>query len=192
MRMRSVGLAAALFAGLLSLCGASCGGANSGGRGPGGPLPRYGGHSVELFDNGIEPRAFGYTLELTPTPRGDNLLRERTQTGDAVLRVRVVTITAKNEDSGPSWQIGLHTLERLAGERPPDTDFTLQVSGTDSGAGILRSFESRMIGKTFVAFLREFARPNVEGESDTRFHMADDGKNELDAIRAAALTGQFR
>jgi hypothetical protein len=180
---------------LLAVSGGGCGGA--GAEGPQGNFPPYGGHAADLFDDNIEPQAVGDTMAASGTdPRTDNLLRERTQVGDVVLRVRVMTVTEKrDDDGGRSWELSMHTQERLAGDHPPKdlgTDFVLRVDRTDPAAGIMRAFESSLVDKRFVAFLREFARQDNSGEPDLHFHLAPDDKNELEAVKAAVLMGEVQ
>jgi hypothetical protein len=141
---------------------------------------------MELFDNGIEPAAVGYKLGRETPPGGDARLRERAQVGDVVVHGRVVTVTSKQVESGTSWQIGFHTLEKLAGGRPSPGDFTLKVEPTDPAAGIMRSFEARLVGKTFVVFLREFAPSSSVADTVVHFHVAQDDKDEIDAVRMAS------
>lgn len=118
-----------LLAGLLVFSSSSaCGG--KGADGPDREYAPYTGRAVDLFDDGIDPIAVGYQLEPGPAPATDARLRERVQTGDAVVRARVVTVTSKKEDSGRSWQLGLHMIERLAGTGPLEADFTLDVEAT--------------------------------------------------------------
>ena len=105
--------------------------------------------------------------------------------GDAVVRARVTTVTSKEEDRGRSWQLGFHSLERLGGTGPLETDFVLRVGPTDAAAGLVRAFETRLIGQTFVGFVREFIRPG--GETELHFHLAPDTKDEVDAVTAAIL-----
>jgi hypothetical protein len=150
-------------------------------------LPAYAGHEVELFDDAIEARAVGYELERgTPPPMNDNILRERAQVGDAVVRARVTTVTSKNEVRGQSWQIGLHTVEKLGGSGRLDPDFTLQVQSNGPAAGIMRAIGPQMIGMAFVAFVREFARPSAPPEdSDLHFHLAQDSRAGAAAVHSA-------
>jgi hypothetical protein len=176
----------------------ACGGNTAEAARPTRPLPSYSAHWVDLFDDALEPNAVGGIggFQLAPTeagrtaPRSDNLLRERTQVGDAVVRARVTTLTSKEEDRGRSWQLGLHTLERLGGSGPLEADFVLRVGVTDAAAGIVRAFETRLIGRTFVAFVREFSRPG--GDSELHFHLAPDTKDEVDAVAAAVLLNPVR
>ncbi len=170
---------------------AACGAGTPGARSPGWQAPPYSSHDAELFDDGIEPAAVGYAEDRPSTPQADSRLRERAQIGDGILRVRVVTVTSKQEDSGPGWLIGFHTLEKIAGASPPEGDFTLQVDSASPAAGIVRAFEGRLIGKTFLAFVREFARP-ASGEGRWHFHLAPDAKDQIDASRSAAALGEVR
>jgi hypothetical protein len=191
MRRSPVALAAlALATGTILACG---GGGIPDSRNPDRPLPDYGGHLAELFDDGIEPTAMGYPSDTTAgQPNGDTRLRERTQVGDAVVRAKVTTVTSKNEDRGRSWQLGLHTVERLAGTGFLEKDFLLAVDPTDAASGILKGFEARLIGQSFVVFVREFRRPKSPGDSDLHFHLAADSPDEIKAVKDAVLLDKVK
>jgi hypothetical protein len=157
-------------------------------QGPGRPLPTYVGHSTELFDDSIDPSAVGISLDVGVDPRSDRKLRERTQTGDAVMRVRVTTITSKEDEGATRYVVGLRTLAKLAGQFPPPDTFEITVGKSNPSAGLLRGLEGQIVGKTFVAFVRAFVRP--DGDPELHFHLASDSKVELAAVSdAAALAG---
>jgi hypothetical protein len=183
--VRLLGLAAIA----LTIVLASCSSAKPAAVVPTHVLPAYGGHEAALFDDGIDPQAVGYSLEPAVSPRQDTLLRERTRLGDRVVRAQVTSITSTRNESGPTWQIGLHTLERLAGEREADPDFTLHVKATAPGAKVMRVFDRRLIGLPLLAFMREFEPTNGDGPGELHFHLASQDKDELDAVRVAALPG---
>lgn len=185
--------AVACWIGIAALGLAACGGA-SGARGSDRPLPPYSGHVAELFDDGIEPLAVGYAMDTNVSPQGDTRLRERTQTGDAVVRARVMTVTSKAEDSGRTWQIGLQAIERLGGSGPLDKDFVLTVAPNEPAAGLVQAFERQLIGKTVVVFVREFAHAGApSGEAgDLRFHVSADSPEVLKAVTNAVLAQQVR
>jgi hypothetical protein len=106
----------------------------------------------------------------------------------------------------------LHLVETVTGKHPPAQDFTFAIPGTAAAATVVRTVEPRLIGATFVVFVREFASPRTseddgdgraqgldehetKGEqakatrSELHFHFARDDKAELGAIRrASALT----
>jgi hypothetical protein len=168
-------------------CLVSCGGGTPDARNPDRPLPPYVGHATELFDDGIDPTAVGFPGDPSGSPLGDNRVRERTQIGDAVVRARVRTVTSKVEDRGNSWQIGFHVVERLGGAGPLEADFTVPVLASDPAAGIVHAFEARLIGKTFIVFVREFSHAgSPQGDpGDLRFHVSGDTPDENKAVRAA-------
>jgi hypothetical protein len=184
MRLPSMFLAMAL-----ALVG-GCGPATPDPAYPSRSLPAYEGRSTELFDDGIEPRAVGIEVEATGKTKGDAALRERTQVGDATLRVRVSTVTSKDEDTGTTYQVGFRTLEKLAGQHPPGEEFVVRVDRTSTAAGILKSFEGRLVGMTFIAFVRAFVRP--DGDHELHFHLAPDKKDVLDAVHAAMALGELQ
>src|ERR1700722_6864315 len=130
---REAGVFAFVVAGAVCACGGSTLDARSAAR----PLPPHIGHPTDLFDDAIEPMAVGFPLDPSASPQGDTRVRERTQTGDAVVRARIRTVTSKDEDRGTSWQIGLHVVERLGGTGPVDPDFTLSVAPADPAGGIV-------------------------------------------------------
>jgi hypothetical protein len=174
--------------GVVGLALAACGGKG----GAGANFPAYTGHPTELFDDGIDPIAVGYQLEPGPPPAGDAKLRERVQTADAVVRAKVTTVTSKKEDTGRSWQLGMHLLGRLAGSGKMDDDFSLDVESTDQGAGMVKAFEANLVGATFVVAAKTFAKEGAPGESDLHFHLSADKPDVLAAIKQAVLLEQVR
>jgi hypothetical protein len=164
-----------------------------GGRDPNDPsraVSGYSGHLVTLFDDGIEPAAVGLDLDKGYSPRLDRLLRERAQVGDAVVRVRVSTLTGKVDGPEATYQLGLHTVEKLIGEDPPPTDFVVQVTKTSPSLGIVKSLDSRLVGYAFVAFVRQFALPN--GDRELHFHLAPDTKDVKAAIGDATVMSELK
>ncbi|AKV01475.1 hypothetical protein AKJ09_08138 [Labilithrix luteola] len=188
--MRALALAGILgglgLVGLLSACGSSSGGPNS----PSRPLPAYAGRSATLFDDTIEPAGVGLDFQKGYQPRHDPLVRERSQTSDAVIRVRVSTVTAKKDGPEVVYQLGLHTVEKVAGENPPETDFTVQITKSSESLGIMKNFESRLVGYPFVAFVREFVRP--DGDREIHFHLAPDTKDVKVAVSDALALGELK
>jgi hypothetical protein len=184
-----------------SLSAAACGAAASTPQTPQ-SYPPYDSHSAELFDNEIEPEAVGFPTEHASNPGSDNRLRERSQTGDAVVRARVMTV---DEDTTQNWQLVLHTIENLhaasgnnGGASAPSADFTLHVQPTDPAAGIVGSMSTHLVGRTFVVFMRSFTHTPTAAEAkggeaiagsqpDVHFHIGPDSKDEIEAIRNSIL-----
>jgi hypothetical protein len=156
-------------------------------------LPAYEAHQKELFDNAIEPAAVGLSLDDSArTPITDTILRERTQTGDAVVRAKVQTVTEKkeSENNNVEFQLGLQVVEKLAGEHPPPDDFVVRLDQTSPSAGIVNSLGARLGGKTFVVFLRQFKGD----DNEPRFyaHFAADSKDVIAAVKDAVALAEFK
>ena len=180
-------VAVALLASSAALLGCSGGTAGSG---PNRPVSTYSGRQADLFDDTIEPAAVGLDFDRGYSPRLDKVLRERAQVGDAVLRVRVSTVTAKTDGPDSNYQLGLHTVEKLAGNHPPPTDFTVQINKASESHGIMKNFESRLVGYSFIAFVREFAHPS--GDREVHFHLAPDTKDVKAAVGDAMIMGELK
>src|SRR5687767_13733800 len=102
------------------------------------------------------------------------MLRERAQLPDAVLRVKVQTVTSKRDGSDPTYQLGLKTVEQLAGAHPPWADFQLTITKASVSYVIMKNFESWFVTYPFVVFAREFVR--ADGDRETHFHLAPDSR----------------
>ncbi len=166
-----------------------------GGPGADGPrraLPPYTGHAVDLFDDAIEPQAVGLELEGGRNPKGDPILRERTQVADAVVRVRITTVTGKSEESGLTYQLGFRVVDQITGPHPPTTEFSIKLAPRAQAIGIIRNFEDRLVTMklTFLAFLRGFARPD-DPDGEMHFHLSRDSKEVLAAVMEAATLGEL-
>jgi hypothetical protein len=183
-----VRLARASFAALSLVALVACGGRSSAPAAR--PIAAYSGRAAELFDDTIEPAAVGLDFDRGYSPRSDPLLRERAQTADASVRVRVATVTAKKNGPEETYQLGLHTVEVLTGKNAPPVDFTVTISKTSESHGIVKNFEARLIGYSFVAFVREFAMPS--GDRELHFHLAPDTKDVKKAVDDAMVIGGLK
>ena len=151
-------------------------------------LPSYAGHESQLFDDTVEPAAVGLDYQKSYVARGDMALRERAQMSDAVLRVRVTTFTVKDTGAEATYQINLRIVEKVTGKYPPADDFSITVDKSSESYGIMKSFESRLVGYSFVAFVRSYVRP--DGDSVLHFHLSPDTKDVKLAISDALLLGE--
>jgi hypothetical protein len=167
---------------------AACGGPDA--NAPSRPLPAYEGHQAELFDDAIDPRAVGLNLDEARTPQTDSAVRERTQVGDAVVRAKVQTITQRHDGEAVEYQLGLQVLEKLGGEHAPPDEFVIRFDKTSPSAGIVRSLDARLGGKTFVVFVREFKDAN--GEPRFYAHFAADTKDVIAAVKDAMALSEFK
>lgn len=176
-------------ASLLALGAVACE-PSRGANGPSRPLPTYSGRASELFDDTIEPAGVGLDFDKGYNPKTDPVLRERAQVSDAVVRVRVATVTSKKDGPVATYEMGLHPVERLAGAHVPTEDFTVHVSKASDSFGIMKNFETRLVGYPFVAFVREFVRP--DGDKEIHFHLAPDTKEVKAAVNEAVILGEVK
>jgi hypothetical protein len=166
---------------------AGCG-PTAGAQNPSRPLPSYAGRAADLFDDALDPAGVGMDFDKGYTPRADPLLRERAQVADAVLRVKVSTVTGKREGPEATYQLGLHTVEKMTGANPPASDFTVTINKASESHGIMKNFEGRLVGYPFVAFVREFVRP--DGDREVHFHLSPDTKDVKTAVSDAVILGE--
>lgn len=153
---------------LVALAAAGCAGSP-----PPRPLSSYGAHFAALFDDGIEGAAVGFAGEAKSyRPKADSLFRPRVEASDGVVRLKVVTISAKADATGTSFILTCRVEQQLAGAHAPTGTIELRVPSAAPSAGILRSLSESVVGMHFVAFLRDFVRP--DGEKETHFHFAPD------------------
>lgn len=174
----------------LAVCALGSGGCGPS-AGPGAknrPLPAYAGRAADLFDDSIDPAAVGMDFDKGYTAKADPLLRERAQVSDAVLRVKVSTVTGKKDGPESTYQLELHTVEKMTGANAPPPDFTVTVNKASEAHGIVKNFEGRLVGYPFVAFVREFVRP--DGDHEVHFHLSPDTTEVKSAVGNAVILGE--
>ena len=106
-----------------------------------------------------------------------------------MLRVRVATVTGKTDGPEQTYQLGLHTVEKMTGANAPPDDFTVGVNKSSESHGILKNFEGRLVGYPFIAFVREFVRP--DGDKEVHFHLSPDTTEVKSAVGNAVILGEI-
>lgn len=146
-------------------------------------LPRWEGHSREVFDDNIDPAAVGLSLD-GPSPRSDAHLRERAQTADVVARVRVQTVTVDSAGERQTYHLGIQVgVPTLAEAKLPDRTFELSIGSTSAAFGIARSFDARLRGQTFVGFMKRYG--SDDGDQVVHWHLAPDTAEVVAAVKEA-------
>jgi hypothetical protein len=147
------------------------------------PLPAYTGRGSALFDDSIAPDAVGVQLDRDRNPRTDAMLRERAQLADAALRVRIATITAREDGESSSYDLTMQTVERIAGANPPPETFTVRITPESESFPLVRGRQERLVGLRFVAIVRAFVRP--DGDEELHFRLEPDDPDVIAAVRDA-------
>jgi hypothetical protein len=166
-------------------------GDGGGAKAPTRPLPPYSGRPAQLFDDSFDAAAVGLDMDNSYHPKTDAQLRERAQSGDAVLRVKVTTVTNKVEDSGPTYEVGLKQTEWIAGDHPPGTDtFNIRMQKSQQTTGMMKSLEGRLVGMEFIVFMKAFKVG--DGEREFHVHFAPPSKDVKDAVGDAMALRELK
>jgi hypothetical protein len=151
------------------------------------PLPAYEGTYVQLFDDGIDPSSVGLA-DVTYRPRADPLLRNRTLKAEVVTRMRVSTVTVDVAAGHPIYRVQLTWVGAPFVQRGfPDTKVDLAIRAESPAFGVVKWLDTRLIGKTFIGFVRRFA-----GAEEPRigFHLSADDAEVVTAIEEARTLGE--
>jgi hypothetical protein len=154
------------------------------------PPAQYQGDQVLLFDDLIEPKAVGMDLEAHHDPRFDATFRTRAQSADMVMRARVETVTGLDQGPAPAYRLGFHLVDRLGGHKSPGDDFTIKIDEVAPAIGVLKAFGGRLVGKTFVLFVKSFV--GEEGDPVLHFHATADSAEVLAAVKEAVVLDEVK
>jgi hypothetical protein len=138
-----------------------------------------------VFDDNIDADAVGLSME-GPAPMSDAFLRERAQTAESVLRLRVRTVTVDSVGDKQTYHLGLEAEKPpLAGSGPPDTALEISVGPTAPAFSVTKAFDARLRGHAFIGFVRHFA--GDPGEPELHWHLSANNADVAAAVQAAAL-----
>ncbi len=187
--MRVLALAGLL--GPMSACSAAAA-ARAGAELPSRPLPAYAGRSATLFDDTIEPasRRAGLRQGLPAAPRSRRRRNAR-RSSDAVLRVRVSTVTAKKDGPEAVYQLGLHTVEKLAGKNPPAGGLHRPDQQVERVARHHEELRKPSRGLP-VRRVRPRVRSTRSGDREIHFHLAPDTKEVKLAVGELHARGRAK
>jgi len=146
-------------------------------------LPRFGPADAVLFDGRLvlEP-----ALEHADRARAAAKLHERARIADAVLRVRVQTVTRASVNLGVLYTVTVEPLApALAGDFTPGP-ISLSVSQDDPAFSSLRLLGARLVAKTLVLFLKSYS--GGPGQVTLRWHAEPDSADLQARVLAAAAT----
>jgi hypothetical protein len=150
-------------------------------------FPPYTGQATALFDDRIDASAVGLA-DVASKPRSDPALRARAQTGEAVSRVRVATVSVDSVGGRPNYHLTLDLLDGALVRRGFADEHVDISIGSDSPAfGVVKWLDTRLIGRTFIGFFHRYA--GTEGPQ-LRFHLSPDNPDVLGAVHEAAVLSE--
>jgi hypothetical protein len=151
-------------------------------------LPVFGPADAILFDDRLvlEP---GLENSYRADPRAK--LRERVRRADAVLRVRVGSVTRASANQGVVYALVVRRVGPTLAGQFSEAPFTLTVTRDDPGFSAVRQLERRLVAKTLVLFLKRYNGGPRQGT--LRWHAEPDSPALHALIQGAAReTGSER
>ena len=143
----------------------------------------YQGQATTLFDDRIDPNAVGLA-DVQSKPRIDPVLRARAQAAEAVARARIATVTVDSAAGKPVYRLNLDLGGGSIVRRGfNDEHVEISVRPDSPAFGVVKWLDTRLIGRTFVAFFHRYAGPE---EVMLKFHLSADDPEVLAAVREAA------
>jgi hypothetical protein len=71
----------------------------------------------------------------------------------------------------------------LVGSQPPDGALEVSVASSGPAFALIRAFETRLRGRSFIGFVRRFS--GDPGEPEVHWHLAADTSLVVSAVEAA-------
>jgi hypothetical protein len=173
---------------VFSCAGCGSGSAQSVGAADPSSIAQYTGRTVELFDDKIDAAAVGLA-DVNVRPRSDPALRERVTQAEAIAQMRVSTLTVDMVGGSPVYHVNLVLVTSLVSKGFSESRIELSIGPTSPSFGIVKWLDTRIIGRTFIGFIRRFAGPE---EPIIRFHLCADSPDVLAAIREAAALADLK
>jgi hypothetical protein len=180
----------ALLGAALSMASLGCGGPSAPASGSeSARFPAWEGRARAIYDDNIDPAAVGLTME-APSPRTDPFLRERTQTAELVARVRVTTVTVDTFGADVSYHLGLQVAAPPFSEpKLPDLGLELYIRPKGRAYAIVKAFDARLRGSSFIGFFHRF--DSEGGEPEIHWHLSPDSAEVAAAVREALALAEL-
>jgi hypothetical protein len=152
-------------------------------------FPGWESRAKDVFDDNIDPAALGLTTE-TLTFRTDPFLRERAQTAELVARFRVSTVTVDTFGADVSYHLGIQVIPQPFVEpKLSESSFELYIRPTGRAYAIVKAFDARLRGSSFIGFIHRFAGQG--GEPEIHWHLAPDSAEVAAAVKEALVLAEL-
>lgn len=151
-------------------------------------FPEYAGHAADLFDDKIDAEAVGLA-NVDVKPRNDPVLHERVNQAEAIGRLRVSTVTVDKIAGQPLYHVSFVVVTPLVNKDFPDNRIELSIGPRSPSFGIVKWLDTRLIGRTFIGFVRRYAGAE---EPVIRFHLSADSPDVVAAVHEATTLGDLK
>jgi hypothetical protein len=128
-------------------------------------LPEYTPEEASFFGDILEPSAFGLPTDVSPLV--DPKLKARAERADAVIRVRVATVSQELLAGKMGYTIALTVDPGPLAGAPPESPLEIRIGSSSPSLALVQSEDTHFVGKRFVVFVRRYAR---HGEPELHFH----------------------
>lgn len=150
-----------------------CGGSRQGLDIPLDELPEYTVEDARLFDDWLDPVAFGQDPAPQRRPRAS--VADLTQHADHVLKVRLRTVTRATTGSEIRYLLTLEPLGALAGGTLRG-ELEVVVGMGSRSASLLRTLDTQALGAEFIIFLKSY-----RSNGQHRWHFST--RHDRDSVR---------
>jgi hypothetical protein len=148
----------------------------------------YTGRAVELFDDKIDAAAVGLAT-VNNSPKNDPVLHDRVTGAEAIARMRVSTVTVDMAGGQPTYHVNIEIAASIVSRGFSENHIELSIGPSSPSFGIVKWLDTRIIGRTFIGFVRRFAGTD---EPVVRFHLSADTADVLSAVREAAALADLK
>jgi hypothetical protein len=169
---------------LLLLALAGCGGSQPRAASATEGLPEYTPEEAAIFGDDLSPSVFGLPTEI---PIGkDARLPDRLQGADAVVRVRVATVSEEELAGKKGFDLSLSVEPAPLKGRIDENPLEIRLGPTSPALSQVLTAGSQFVGRRFVLFVKRYAHQGERelhwhGEGDTpAFQQAVERTNALD------------
>ncbi|APS00038.1 hypothetical protein [Pajaroellobacter abortibovis] len=144
-------------------------------------LPFYKGFDTLLFDDSIDPLAVDIKAGVALNPlQTQAIFRERAQLASTIVKVKVTMLTSRGKGNTLMYQLVLKPVDRIAGFPIAMNAFIFNIDRKNNGFGIVDSLQGRLVGKTFIAFIRNYRK--LDNSKEFHFYLGADHPSTLKKI----------
>lgn len=123
-------------------------------------LPPYEEPSKTLFDDSIDPAAFGLNMSASEGSPSDASFRERIRLADVISSIRVTTVTISKVDEKATYTLQFEPIRGFLGTFEEDLRELVVSERAPQMYSVISSVQARAKGRTLIGFWRRFREQN--------------------------------